>query len=323
MPEQKPQVSAMTMLSVLFTLIAIVAIIALVMLKSKADTATEEVSVNAASPAVDTVTIVDQDTIPVDAAGLTPHEGDTNTVTVSGSVSDPNGCSDIDSVAVALYRTSVGLQEVMQQADNYAGTATVSGCTGGDDTTADYTVNIATTNFVNPTDPGSPFATDNWTVSVTSTDKTIGVGGLKGNNTLPFEVNSLSAFTTAESIDYGTVALGADSLEKTVTFTNTGNRAVDTTVRANNDMTEPTGNFAVIPVGNVHYAIGQNFVYGTADAAVSKTAAETFAIGLAKQSLNLPGNVPTVDTYWKLRMPTSGVNGTYSNTLTLTAVANP
>lgn len=322
MPEQKSQVSAMTVLSVLFTLIAVVAIVALVMLKSKADTTTETVSVNPENPAVDSINIVDQDANPVDSVGLTPHEGDTNTVTVSGSISDPNGCSDIDSVAVALYRTSVGLQEVMQQADNYAGTATVSGCTGGDDTTADYTVNIDTTNFVNPTDPGSPFAADNWTVSVTSTDKTIGVGGLKGNNTLPFEVNSLSAFSTAASIDYGTVALNAYSLEQTVTFTNTGNRAVDTTVRASNDMTEPTGNFAVIPAGNVHYSVTSTaeFVDG---APVSKTSAETFAIGLPKQTLNLPGNIPTKDTYWMLRMPASGVNGTYSNTLTLTAVANP
>ncbi|MFA5185267.1 MAG: hypothetical protein WC551_02180 [Patescibacteria group bacterium] len=305
--------------SYLFTLIALVALVTLVRVNSMADTATQQVSVTPEAPTIDTVTLVDSGNVDLLSNPFVPIEGGINMVTLHGQVSDANGCSDINNVTAVLHRSGYDYTQGDAEVKCYSAAipkVVLEGCTGGDDTTAEYTMNLPFTNFVDPTDPGSDFEAQNWTVRISVQDES---NPAVVDTSRSFEVNSLSAFSTANSIDYGTVALAADSTEKTVTFSNTGNRRVDTTIVADNDMTEPSGNFAVIPVGNVHYSATSSFVYAEGTP-VSKTAAATFAIHLPQQIVdNGPGTTPTVDTYWMLRMPASGVNGSYSNTLTLTA----
>lgn len=311
--------------SYLFTLIALVALVTLVRVKSMADTAIQNVSVDPEPPVVENIVALDQEGSDIVANHLIPIEGGTNTVTVSGVVNDPNGCSDIDTVTIKIYRVGVGAGASDAQSNHYTHLANISNCSGGNDVNADFSYSFPMTNFIDPTDTGT-WADDEWQIDVTAVDKTVGTPNSASLAAI-FEVNSLSAFNTSESIDYNVVSLGGYSVEKPVVFTNTGNRNVDAMIIATSthggDMVEPSGNFAVIPVGNVHYSLTQGFTYGVDDAAVvgGNGPAELFAIHLPKQTLDLPGNIPEVTTYWKLRMPDSGVNGTYSNTLNLTATA--
>lgn len=322
----------MTALGVLFTLIAVVALVALVMLKSKADTATETANVGNDAPAVVSISAIDLDGAGTEilSGTLTPVEGDINYVIVSGVVSDPNGCEDIDWIHGVAYRSGVtsacasdnnNCSTFSQTLEVMKANSPTNPCTGAGDTDISYSVRLPFYNFVDPTDAGTAgkandYADQEWVIELNVTDNAT----LTDTVTPIFEVASLAAFSTAASINYGTVALGADSSEQTVTFENTGNMYVDSTVAASGNMTEPSGNYDVIPAGNVHYSLTQGFTYGTATATVITPSTSDLVLQLPQQLVDAgPFTAPTVDSYWVLRMPSSGVNGTYSNTLTFTA----
>lgn len=324
----------MTALGVLFTLIAVVALVALVMLKSKADTATETANVGNDGPSVDSVSAIDLDGAGTEilAGTLTPVENDINYVIVSGVVSDPNGCEDINNVTGKFFRTGVtdacaddnnNCSSFSQSLAVMKANDPVNPCTGAGDTDISYRFSVPFYNFADPTDAGTAgkandYDAQEWELKLYVVDNSSALDTV----TPVFEVASLAAFSTAASINYGTVALGADSSEQTVTFTNTGNMYVDSSVAASGNMTETSGNYDVIPAGNVHYSLTQGFTYGTATATVITPSTSELALQLPQQLVdNGPSTAPTVDSYWVLRMPASGVNGTYSNTLTFTALS--
>ncbi|MBI5654559.1 hypothetical protein HZC53_02840 [Candidatus Uhrbacteria bacterium] len=322
MPENKPSILP-PWPSYLFTLIALVALVTLVRVKSIADTAEQQVDVTPANPVFDSLTAnTDAGTHNILTGNFIPVEAGNNSVRVTAQISDPNGCANISNVAITLFSTGYDYTQGDLQWKSYSGAVPstdgvhFTDCTGAADTSAQVYLDYPLRSFVNPGD---------WTIRVEITDFD---GLITVDTSNHFTVNSLAAFSTDGSIDYGTVALSAVSLEKTLTFTNTGNVSVDATVKASTqgalvgDMTEPSGNFDVIPASNVHYSKTSGFVHA-AGAAVSKLTAQDFAINLPNQTVDdiIPGeNAPTVPTYWKLLMPDSGVNGQYSNTLELTAV---
>lgn len=322
MPENKPSILP-PWPSYLFTLIALVALVTLVRVKSIADTAEQQVEVTPANPVFDSLTATtDAGSHDILTGNFIPVEAGINTVRVTAQISDPNGCTNISNVAIVLFSTGYDYTQGDLQWKSYSGAVPYTDgvhfteCTGAGDTSAQVYLDYPLTSFVNPGD---------WTIRVEITDKD---GLITVDTSNHFTVNTLAAFSTDGSIDYGTVALGDESLQKTLTFTNSGNVSVNATVKASTqgalvgDMTEPSGNYATIPASNVHYSKTDSFVYGTGDM-VSKVTAQDFAINLPNQTANdvIPGDhAPTVPTYWKLLMPSSGVNGQYSNTLELTAV---
>ncbi len=333
----------MTVLGVLFTLIAVVALVALVQLRSKADTSVQTASAGQGAPAVDSITAVDQSITDIINGTLVPIEAQTNTVTVTANVSDPNGCEDLSGawLALALDEKVVdcingGIDAQVECYSSSLVKAELTGCTGAGDTTAVATFTVPVANFAHPTDAGSPQGDlgHHWTLEVMLADATENYV----SDTRTFDVASLAAFSTASVINYGTVGLAQVSDAQTLTFSNTGNRSEDADVVAlhtdgpwdppyppiDGDMHSDQGaNFAIIPAANVHYSLTSNFTYNdtpaTGEAAVSKTDAQTFAIQLPQQLLDGAGNIPTVDTYWKLKIPDTGVNGVYQNTLMFTA----
>ncbi|MFA5185268.1 MAG: IPT/TIG domain-containing protein [Patescibacteria group bacterium] len=186
---------------------------------------------------------------------------------------------------------------------------TAAGCTAGQ-TDVTVTKTISVQNYASASDAGT-LVDLNWAADIVVFDQ----AAEQGAGSAEFEVNSLAGFSTPGSIDYGVVALGAKS-DQTLTFTNTGNRDVNSLVRADGDMTSSLSGYADIPAGNVQYkyeALAISEPVTTSDS--------LFGICLPVQVLDGPSNIPSLDTILSLSVPNSGVNGTYTNTLTLTAQA--
>ncbi len=307
--------------------IVIIALLSLAMflrLKSVADiyqTSHEVADVENMQPTVDTVIASDQ----VNGSAIsefTPNEGTTKNLYVHGTASDTNGCSDITGVTVWVfhYPTMPTGPLPLDNNNAYMVTSTVSGCAGANDNDVAYAATIPIASYADPTDAGSPYESENWTALAQVHDP-----DRDSMSLTTFELNSLAAFDTDSSVNYGIIGLGATSTEQTVIFTNKGNRLVNATVVAtsthNGDMYSDLTGFADIPASAVHYSLLQGFVYGVRDTAVSNTEPASFAIHLPAQTDD-QAPAPQVPTYWLLKMPESGVKGNYTNTLNFTAVAN-
>jgi hypothetical protein len=325
MPDLTPKKSSsMLLLGIVFTLIALIAIVAIIYFRSSATapTALQQANVTNAAPTVDA--IVPSDTtgtgdISLPSGGLTLNEGTTKTLYVRGTISDPNGCTDISDVKVVVYRSSVSGADACTAnnnncyiIDSVAGVSPgIQGCTGADDNDANFEISYPVANYADQTDAGSTYAADTWQVKATVMD----VASLSGSLSNSFEIQSLAAFSIAPSvINYGVVALGTIAGEQTLTFTNSGNRNVDTLYHSDGDLTSNLTGFSVIPTANAHVSLSQGFAWG--DGTGITTSDQTLAIHLAQQTSS---TAPSVPSYFLLKMPTSGVRGTYTNTLTFTA----
>ena len=308
---------------VIFMIIAAIVLVALVLVVffyTRADDTGQTTVVGNASPTVDTVTSAIT-TGGADQATITPTENTTKTLYFHGAATDNNGCDDFDTAAdwsMKLYRTDKTSGCSADNNDCYAGSTddlTISGCTGASDLNLDYEWEDDIQYFADATDAGSPNAATNWTVSITAAD----TASASGSNTDTFEMGSLIALSVTASVNYGTVALGADSAEQTITFTDTGNRAIDADQTADGDMSCTGPGSSDIAVGAAHIATLTGFTYGTDDQALTTTAT-TVDMSLAQRTSEV---TPSTDDWFAiLRMPATGVGGTCTNTITFTAKAD-
>ena len=165
--------------------------------------------------------------------------------------------------------------------------------------------------YADPTDVGAPQAATNWTFQATPSDA--GGAGTPGTDTE--EVNSLTALNVTAAINYGTLALGAntDLTNQTATITNTGNRSLNSQLSG----TAMACTIGSVPIANQKYS-DVAFDYDLAGTALSGTPA-TLVLTLP-QPTNDVSPVITDDTLWGLGMPASGVSGSCSGTNTFTAL---
>jgi hypothetical protein len=144
-------------------------------------------------------------------------------------------------------------------------------------------------------------------------------GSLSGNAvSSTSEVSSLISLNVTASIAYGSLALGDTSAaDQTVTITNTGNRNMDADVKADGNMA-CTG-VGSITVGQVKYSLSGGFTYASAGTAM--TTSDANVNNSTAQRTN-DASASTTAVYFKIQIPTTGVAGTCSNTLTFTAIAD-
>lgn len=314
-----------TGLSALFIMISLVCLVALLRLNSLASTSIQQVSAVNASPSIDEVTPSDtlgSGSVALPSDGLTLNEGTPVSLYVRGFVSDPNGCADLDHVDIKVYRSGVtdGSNCALDKNDCYSATIpkaqfTSDSCSGAGDQDASFEATIPIDNFADPTDVGGPYADDTWKAMATAFDTT----GASGELNADFEIKSLAAFSlSTDSLDYGNISLGAISPQQNVIFTNTGNREVQAYVNADNNLVSNLIGSANIASTAVHYSLTNGFTYGTGDTAIELTQT-LMDLALAQQTDDVVA--PSRPGYFLLKIPTYGVNGTYSNTLTFTAYA--
>ncbi|MFA5185250.1 MAG: IPT/TIG domain-containing protein [Patescibacteria group bacterium] len=316
-------------LSAIFVLISLACIVAIVRIRSAADTTvtpTQTAQAGNTAPSVDAVTpsnLSGSGDISLPDAGLILNEGTTVNLFVRGAISDANGCANIDHAVVTVFRSGAtdGENCTPDNNDCYSTTLTanqLTDCnTGGTDNDAAFETSFTIANYADPTDASSQYEDQTWKASVTAYD----AGSLDGSFAVDFEMQSLAAFgLSTESINYGSLSLGATSPQQTVTFSNTGNRLVDAYVNADLDMRSNLSGFADILSSAVHYSLSDGFTYNTGDTAVELTQT-SLPLGLPQETVD--GTTPTKPAYFRLKMPNSGINGTYSNILTFTAFALP
>lgn len=288
-----------------------------------ADSTGSSADVNNAGPKVDSVNVA-LSSGGVDQASFSPLENDQRSIYIHGTATDNNGCGDISATGqwgLVLHRSGVAPTCSADNNNCYIATSmtqlTLTGCTGGADLNLNYEFVIDVEHFIDPTDAGAPYEAEDWEAAVTVEDRS----HVRGNRSDRVEVNSLLAFDVSASVNYGTIALGADSDQETITFTSTGNRAVDASQTATSG---DSGNMVCngqgsqnIAVGNVHISLSDGFAYGDGQALTA--GASVFNLSLAKRTGDA---VSTKDTYLLLRMPSSGIGGSCSNTVTFSATAD-
>lgn len=323
----EPTKSNARLYGILLTVIAAILLVVLVLLltiRSQADDVSQSATVQNAVPTIGSINVATS-SLGTDAASLSVVENTTTTFYVHGQASDNNGCNDLDTVGswdMDVYRTNVasGANCILDNNDCYKNVSTTqltfTACTGAGDSTLTYEWTWSPLYYIDATDAGSSNAGTTWTVGVTAGDEST---GFSSTSTDTFEINSLIALNVTSSVGYGTLALNADSAQQTITFTNTGNRAIDTNQTASGDMLCDGVGSNNIPVGNAHMSLSTGFTYGTGDQAL--TAGST-PLNLTLASRTNDAAPSLKDTFLILRMPSTNIRGVCTNTVTFAATAD-
>lgn len=246
------------------------------------------------------------------ATSVTLTEGTTKNVVCAGTVTDTNGYTDISHVGAFFYRTAVGTSSASDDNNLYRlygdSQCAPSGGSGNSET---YTCTFAVQYYADPTDAGSPYASDNWTCELHPHDSV--ATGTPAIDTV--EMASLQALSVTASINYGTVDPNSDTgaTNEIVTVTNTGNVEIDPEL-SGTAMTD--GGSGSILASQQKYA-SSAFTYSSGGTALSGTPT-LFDLVLTQQTGFLP---ISDDMYWGLGVPNGTPQGSYTGTNTFTAAA--
>ncbi len=301
-----------------FTAVALLVLVSSVFVKSRAETsvnATSTTFINVA-PTVDSVFVSDRHgSGDISKIGFIPHEGGYKTLYVRGRVTDPNGCLDIQAVEVKVYRSELGNLCGVNFNNCYAtSTQTLISCRKGLNSAA-FEVGLDIKYYAEPTDAGSPNEYQYWFADVVAID----AARARYSGSANFEMNSLAAIGLASStLSYGTVAMGKVSQDQAVTLVNEGNRNIIGMVRAKSDLVSNRPGFKQVSSTQVHVSLVKGFSWE--DGSPIKTTQDVeLPVGLMKQSRD--DQPLTASAYFRLKMPSIGYGGRYSNDLIFTARA--
>ena len=285
----------------------------------KADQASSGTSVTNSLPVASSVSI------DAAAASITLTEATTKTVTATFTVTDNNGCEDIDShvstdTIAVFYRTNVASGAACTpDAENcYAMECTQDAdtCTaGGADLVATYTCTSSVQFYADPTDAGATYEASDWTATATPRDNA-GTDGTTNADTI--EMDSLTALDVTATIAYGALALGANTTttDQTTVVTNTGNRQIDAQVdgygASDSDGYAMTCTIGTFALSYERYSTTASTDWAT-KTQLTDTAFTITAFDLAK------GAASTKNIYWGLGLPATGVGGSCSGKVNFTA----
>ncbi|HXK32289.1 MAG TPA: hypothetical protein VJ378_02375 [Candidatus Paceibacterota bacterium] len=250
---------------------------------------------------------------------ITLTENTTTNVVVTATVSDNNGCGEVDAdgdAFASIYRSGIGWAGCSSDDANncYRLEACVYGassCTGGTDLDSTFTCTVAIQYHADPTDVGTLYPTETWLTTVQATDE-----ALSGNTEVAagVEMISLSALDITSSVAYGSLAPGQEnSSDQTTTVTATGNVGLD----AEYSGTAMASGGDTIPVGQQKYDLTGSKVWSSMDYALSVSATER-ELNCAKTTNS--ASPATANTYWRIQIPSAQPAGSYSGTDTVGAV---
>jgi photosystem II stability/assembly factor-like uncharacterized protein len=243
-------------------------------------------------------------------SSITLTEDSTTAVSCTATVTDGNGCATITGATAKIFRTGMTAGCASAPENCYVPTCTQNSgsCSGGGDLDATYTCPISLEYYADPTDTGSPFASDDWTCTVTPSDN-VGAG-TSGSGTT--EINSLFAVKIPDGYvnDFGVVERGTNTADfnQNATLKNSGNRNMDLEV-SGSDWTCTVGS---VSVGNVKYQ-ALEFDFNSGGTTLSSTPT-LFGLNVCPACY--------VDTYWGFAAPAANARGTCSGSATLNPVAN-
>lgn len=304
-----------------FLCVLIIGVVFLPYFVVKSATTTATLTVTNSAPAASNISVTN-----AVAGTVTLTAGTTTTTTVTFTVTDNNGCEDIDSASpdttVVFYRTNVagGSGCTPDNANCYTMSCGQDGgsCTaGGADLNATYTCTANIQFYADPTDAGSTYAATTWTAGVIPADN---AGAASANTDTTVEIASTTSHTITASINYSSLALGANTgtSDQTTTVTNKGNRAIDVQVGGYGTSTSD-GYSMSCTIGDIDVAY-EKFDTSASTAYASKTALQSDASPNTVSTNIAQGASSTGNIYWGMGLPATGVGGSCSGTIVSTAV---
>jgi hypothetical protein len=249
---------------------------------------------------------------------LTPNA--TTSIDINWSVSDANGCTDINTNTATSTAFRFGVRStcaVPNPATNNLNcyrfvTRATSSCSG---TTINVTDTVQIYYFAQATDASSSFPSDAWEAFALVSDAANATGSATSTNVA---LNTLLAINiTTSSINYGTVKVGSDtgSTNQTTTIANAGN--CSTTLKVSG--TAPTSGGNALATSSQHYATS-SFTYNINDTLLSDTPTAISGVLLTAPTST---NFVSTNIFWGIGIPALTTPGIYNATNTFTAVFNP
>lgn len=289
-----------------------------------------EIAAGNAAPTVDAVYFANDslhEFLPEKSEGvIVPVGGGMKTLYIYGVATDNNGCEDLrgsePNWEIVLYRSSVAGAEtcVLDNNECYkvntSSNLHLSGCDGAGDMTANYEATVDLASWVDATDIGT-YAGDNWVAWVKAVDPGMGSNFSTGY----FEMSGTSAVEASGSVSYGIVDLGSVSDAQTVVVTQMGNVPVDIQQTANTDGMTCSGE-GFIPFTNVKMSTVPGFdfmVQGVTFVGIGGVATLTNVSLPVRTDEAAP---PIKDVYIRIQMPSIGIRGVCSGTVTFTGIAD-
>jgi len=285
---------------------------------------TNTYTINNVAPGVSSVLINGGQDIEVNMRGMDEVVASSSSV----SVTDNNGCQDIQGATSTIYWSSATGEYGCSQDDNDcypigSTHCTVVAGTCGDtspDATASYICTTTIAYHAIPTDGSGgnyPYAGTSWLASLTVYDEALYTTATSVSGV---DVVTLTALDISEDeVPYGTVKGGQNtgSVNATTTVMNLGNSPLDSGIDVNDmDKDDMTANS--IEAENQYFATS-TFTYGSGDTYAVEEASSTlqFDIEAVKPT---SGSAVTDQIFWGIGIPAGKPSGTYTGLNTFSAI---
>lgn len=249
---------------------------------------------------------------------VTLTEGTNTSVLGTVIITDNNGCPDILGVNGTFYRSAVGVTGADDLNNHYSSLCVSNGdCSGSADITETFNCTFELVYYADPTDAGSIYETDEWFFNALPYDN---VSGTADNASV--EMSTLTALSITTSIDFGGLALGANTgaTNQDTTIINTGNEGIDVSVdgygTVDGDGLAMNCTIGNISVNYIEYDVS-TFTYG-GGTQLSDSASDV-DLDIAQRTDGESSEL----LYWGLGLPSSGLSGTCSGRVQAIAVSDP
>lgn len=313
-------------------------VFAFVFSASEADNVSTSVSVTNAEPELSSIIVTDDDDFSHDNL-ITPEPGANNIIYIKGIISDANGedhiRSGVGSVAVSFYqdgqscafdslgeiytnncyKSATTNHPTVSANANSAGPCVIDESYGSS-LEARFRCPISLAFNTNSSIAGGG-GSSYWVVSVKVLDE-VGGAAMNAGTTTTTEIGLLTALDIEESISFGTMILGASTPDyeetagNTLVLTQNGNDV--TTVRVSSDANMICSDGS-IPISNIKWSLAP-FVFQNGTS-LTGTLTETNAVIDYWTS----DSVTKDEIYWGIQVPSSGVSGQCSGSITVSSMA--
>ncbi|MFH1631530.1 MAG: hypothetical protein ABIA47_00695, partial [bacterium] len=251
---------------------------------------------------------------------ITPSVGVDRDFDIFADITDNNGTADISSVSGVFYRSAKGSGCEPDKNECYSLTCSLDEADVSTETDR-YICEVTVAHWIDPTSSLSDdYFDQNWVISITAIDGS--AASDTGTNTT--EVAEVSSVSIPSTLDFGERILGSkttDSDNQELQSTNQGNTDADLNIRADSSALSCSIQGS-IPVGNVKF--------DNADLAFDSMAT---ALTTGDQELDLESspsdgalirrtddlNAVTGSSYWGIEIPSLGVGGVCSSSITVTS----
>lgn len=250
---------------------------------------------------------------------------------LTGVIEDTNNRAEIDLVSAVFYRseTDGGADCVANGANDcyVVADCDLDSIVGMSDTQLRYSCPIGIQYYADATEAGGEFADEHWIVAMTASDVH---GAIGTDQSQTREIQTLLALDFDRVIDYGTVSLGMETDESTAAtqgFAQAGNDRADVELSYSTVAGSPSyggfmdcvhnGGTGAIPSGRQQWSVVSNYYGGVGSYAL--TDAQAIApLDIAYRH----GSNPTGTLFWNVSIPESGVSGTCSGSIIVSAVSH-